>query len=455
MDDAQSQRRVRRKESRRQAGRQGRHGHGPLTSTLTRAAAALLLALFTLGASPSTNVAGDYAAGYAAFRRGDFDETIRLNAQIIAAAPAGRYLESAYVMRGLGYFRKGENELAIADYDQAIALNTASAVSYYDRGLAYRHQGNDDAALRDFGEALRLDPRYADVYDDRALVYRSQRKYDAAIADLDRAVTLAPAVARHLANRGDTKIAKSDVEAGLRDVRAALALDKSASLPHEILAGVYFRRLDYEAAVAELDQAIALHPLWPTVYVQRGVAKRRLGDTSGALADFRQGARFRLSAPAAEYELGITSFFSGDPAHGRAPLAYAVAYSASPQQRAYAALWQTIADMRANTGHWPPSISIREPTPVEAAARAAWPGPVMQMLYGRVLPDAVRSAALAEDPTGVRGYACEADYYTAEYDLATSRRAEVIPLLRRALATCPTNFIEYEAAGKRLGQLGG
>ena len=39
---------------------------------------------------------------------------------------------------------------AIADYDQAIELDSKYAAAYYNRGLAYRHKGLNSEAEADF-----------------------------------------------------------------------------------------------------------------------------------------------------------------------------------------------------------------------------------------------------------------------------------------------------------------
>ena len=45
------------------------------------------------------------------------------------------------------------------------------AIAYYSRGLAYYDKGDDDRAIADYNEALRLDPKYAYAYSSRGLAY--------------------------------------------------------------------------------------------------------------------------------------------------------------------------------------------------------------------------------------------------------------------------------------------
>lgn len=69
--------------------------------------------------------------------------------------PANQAL--AYNYRAFSYVVKGQYDLAVADYNKAIALKPDA--DYYDsRGLAYEKEGNRDQAIADFRTALKLAP---------------------------------------------------------------------------------------------------------------------------------------------------------------------------------------------------------------------------------------------------------------------------------------------------------
>src|SRR5262249_52475492 len=54
--------------------------------------------------------------------------------------------------RGFAAAAKGNNDRAIADYNEAIRLDAKDALTYYNRGLAYRAKGNNDGAIADYTE---------------------------------------------------------------------------------------------------------------------------------------------------------------------------------------------------------------------------------------------------------------------------------------------------------------
>ena len=63
------------------------------------------------------------------------------------------------------YHDKGDNDRAIADYNEAIRLDPKYAMAFHDRGIAYSDKGDNDRAIADYSEAIRLDPKYAMAFD--------------------------------------------------------------------------------------------------------------------------------------------------------------------------------------------------------------------------------------------------------------------------------------------------
>jgi tetratricopeptide (TPR) repeat protein len=79
-----------------------------------------------------------------------------------------------YNNRGVEYANKGDLDRAMADYDQAIALDAKLAAAYNNRGLAYHNKGNLDHAIADFSAAIALDPKDAKAYNNRGFVCKQK-----------------------------------------------------------------------------------------------------------------------------------------------------------------------------------------------------------------------------------------------------------------------------------------
>jgi tetratricopeptide (TPR) repeat protein len=67
--------------------------------------------------------------------------------------------QKVYSNRCDSYRLKGDLDRAIADCNQAIALDPKFAFAYSNRGDAYKAKGDNNRAAADFNEAIRLDPK--------------------------------------------------------------------------------------------------------------------------------------------------------------------------------------------------------------------------------------------------------------------------------------------------------
>lgn len=164
---------------------------------------------------------------------------------------------SAYFSRANEYFRYGEKDLALADFDKAIALFPQSETAelsqaYTMRALIHQEKGNYNEALSDFNEALKLDPQ--SYY---SLLGRADMLYDS----------------------GDYAHAKGDYEMLLRrDPRCQEALLG--------LARVAYKEQNIGSCKEYLEKARNANPSNANFYVQRGGFYEVMGEHENAANDY-------------------------------------------------------------------------------------------------------------------------------------------------------------------------
>ena len=66
-------------------------------------------------------------------------------------------------LRGIAYAKKGNNDLAIKDFDKLIAFYPKNANSYFNRAFAYEKSGNARMAWADYRKVLSLRPGDTDA----------------------------------------------------------------------------------------------------------------------------------------------------------------------------------------------------------------------------------------------------------------------------------------------------
>jgi lipoprotein NlpI len=69
-------------------------------------------------------------------------------------------------------------------------------------------------------------------------------------------------------------------------------------------------------------------------------------------------------------------------------------------------------------------------------------------------PAAALAAAANSGAETKERQVCEANFYTGELNLLNGAKADAVPLLRAAAASCPKDFAEYAAALAELKALG-
>jgi tetratricopeptide (TPR) repeat protein len=140
---------------------------------------------------------------------------------------SGHELAVKFNNRGVEWRLKEDYAKAIADYDEAIGLDSGYADAYYNRCIANNRQKKYEIALGDCGKAIELGPSpnalnatgqqklsddrsKSDYYVQRGLAYQGLKQYDRAIADYTEALRLVPGHVGALDNRASAYEAKGD-----------------------------------------------------------------------------------------------------------------------------------------------------------------------------------------------------------------------------------------------------
>src|SRR6266516_688777 len=121
------------------------------------------------------------------------------------------------------------NNRAIADYDQAIKLNSDSALIFNNRGSAHQHKGDYERAIQDYEQAIRLDPSSARAFNDRGRVNHLKEDYAQAIKDYDEAIALDPDYQLAFYNRALARFDQGLYIASVPDFVRAVQLDSSST----------------------------------------------------------------------------------------------------------------------------------------------------------------------------------------------------------------------------------
>ena len=97
---------------------------------------------------------------------------------------------SFYQTRADANLGKGEDKLAVADYDKAVELKPDDAIAFLNRGKAHYNLKAFDKAGADYDKAIELDPKGSKAYYNRGMLFERLGNVEKAIADYQKAIDL-------------------------------------------------------------------------------------------------------------------------------------------------------------------------------------------------------------------------------------------------------------------------
>ena len=99
-------------------------------------------------------------------------------------------MEHEYYQQGKLKAKQQNYQEAIANFSQAIKINSSSAEYYYQRALAYFNLGQLHPAVFDYNESIKLDSQSYQAYYGRALVKVALKNFSGALEDLEKVHSL-------------------------------------------------------------------------------------------------------------------------------------------------------------------------------------------------------------------------------------------------------------------------
>ena len=130
-----------------------------------------------------------------------------------------------YFNQGVEYGKKGQFELALECFNQAIKENPFLTEAYTNRGIMYSDSlEQHEQGLSDFNQAIELNPNYANYYNNRGLIYHKLKQYEKALGDFDQAINLNRRYTNAYSNRGLAYYELKQYEQAKRNMDKAIEL---------------------------------------------------------------------------------------------------------------------------------------------------------------------------------------------------------------------------------------
>ena len=205
---------------------------------------------------------------------------------------------------------------AVEDFSRALEISPNYVDALINRGRALARLGKFNDALIDFNHALKFEKYDPEIYNRRGEIYLQNNMYDQSIKDFTAALVLDPMYSYAYLNRGRAYSGKGMPEEAMRDFKEAIRSDLEstpANLAGQAAPGCYndeeeaanrqkaaafneqgladLKNGNYEEAVENFTRAVSLSAGDAEGYANRGQAYIKLFQPDKAMADLNQAVR--------------------------------------------------------------------------------------------------------------------------------------------------------------------
>ncbi|MCB9285238.1 MAG: tetratricopeptide repeat protein [Lewinellaceae bacterium] len=161
----------------------------------------------------------------------------------------------AYNNRGMAFFSQERTDEALADYNQAISLDSTYYLPILNRGTLFLSLGNHDQALKDLNKGLELAPDFEKGYINRAGVYLKTERFEEAIQDYDKVLEMNPNIAQIYYLRGYAKMSLGRYPEALEDLNTSIEMNNKMGSYYLYRSYVYSFMGQRDKALEDVIQA--------------------------------------------------------------------------------------------------------------------------------------------------------------------------------------------------------
>jgi tetratricopeptide (TPR) repeat protein len=220
-------------------------------------------------------------------------------------------------------FEQGQEAHDQGDYTKALALlnqclteRPGFTEAYYIRASAREQLKDFEGALTDYSIYLERKPDNSEALFSRGLIRYQLKKYDQAYEDFTRYLNVPPGATQTL------YFNRSPGTSGNNPITTAQSGNRP--LIYNYLGVIDQKQNNLQRSVAWLDSAIRLSPKEADFYVNRGLSKQSMKDSTAALDDFNKALSINPRHPVALHNIAVFKRLKGERKASEDPLEQAI-----------------------------------------------------------------------------------------------------------------------------------
>ena len=198
-----------------------------------------------------------------------------------------------YTSKGDEFLFRFKYDDAIANYTNAISLDSGYSIAYYKRGVSYLNKKKFDNAIQDCSKAISLQPDSSSFYYYRGEAYVQKQLIDPALMDYSKAISLEsgssiniPRVKKYYQQRGDLYLQKRSFESAIQDYTKLISLDPANADYYRQRCKAYYFNNQIDLALQDVSKDLSIDTAVYKNNNYRGLCYNSLGKYELSILDF-------------------------------------------------------------------------------------------------------------------------------------------------------------------------
>ena len=217
------------------------------------------------------------------------------------------------------------------------------AVAHNHLGVALAESGQDQEAIAQYEEAVRIKPDYAVAHNNLGNALKRASRPEEAIGQYRKALQSNPNYAPAHNNLGNTLLEAGRVGEAIEHLRQALRIKPNFAAAHYNLGVAEWQEGRVPEAIGHWEEAVRFQPDYVEAHYNLGIALRQVDRAPEAIGHWEQVVRLKPDYPEAHYNLGVTLWQAGRAAEAIEQYEQALRikpYYAEAHNNLGVALWQ-------------------------------------------------------------------------------------------------------------------
>jgi len=208
-------------------------------------------------------------------------------------------------IRGACYAGLGQLDVAIKNYEDAIAIKPDYAKAHFNLAGSLHDLGQMDAAVQSYEKTIEIEPDYAEAHNNLGNVFQELEQGDAAVQSYKKALEIKPDYIAAQYSLGISLQDLGQLDEAVKSYKKALKIKPDFVEAHNNLGITFFKLHQLDNAMQCYKKALVFNPDFADAHNNIGIALLDLGQLDDAVKSYKAALKLKPEFAEVHYNLGV------------------------------------------------------------------------------------------------------------------------------------------------------